>query len=373
MARRKPGLPLLDLTTSNPYACEFSFDAAAVLQPLSDPASLGYHPDPLGSLSAREAVVRYYGGHGAALGVKDIVLTASTSEAYSHLFRLFCDPGDEVLVAQPSYPLFDFLAGLSDVVLKPYPLFYDHGWWIDFAELERRITDRTRAIVVVHPNNPTGHLTSDTERSEMERLCVAYGLALIVDEVFLDYAHDPGLRPRSFAMAPSPVLTCVLSGLSKIAALPQMKLAWIALTGPATVRAEAQARLEIIADTFLSVNTPAQFALPAWMEQAPLLQRQIRSRVAENLTVLRGAVLRGKDPRGAGITLLQVEAGWSAILQLPRTFAERNASAALLELGIITHPGEFYGLHAATQCVASLIVPVARTVAAMDRLRSSTG
>src|ERR1039458_1239624 len=216
---RASGRRLYDLTVSNPTRCGFSYDADALLDALRGSRALVYDPDPRGMKVAREAVVGYYAGHGAGLRVDDLVLTTSTSESYSYLFRLLCDPGDEVLVARPSYPLFDFLADLDDVRLRPYPLFYDHGWWIDFAELERAITLRTRAIVVVHPNNPTGHWTGAREREALEALCARHGLALIVDEVFLDYSLNNGpLRESaagSFACGAHPVLTFVLSGLSK--------------------------------------------------------------------------------------------------------------------------------------------------------------
>jgi len=183
---RASGRRVYDLTISNPTRCRFVYDAN-LLGALGDLRALVYDPDPRGLAVAREAVAGYYADHGAAVTASDLVLTTSTSESYSYLFRLLCDPGDEVLVAQPSYPLFDFLADLDDVRLRPYPLFYDHGWWIDFAELERAITPRTRAVLVVHPNNPTGHWTGTSERELLEALCVRHGLALIVDEVFLDY------------------------------------------------------------------------------------------------------------------------------------------------------------------------------------------
>ena len=189
---RAAGRGLIDLTVSNPTVCGFGYDAEAILGPLADAAGLTYDPDPRGMRSAREAVAGYYSDHGADIDADAVVLTTSTSEGYGYLFRLLCDAGDEVLVAQPSYPLFDFLADLEDVRLKPYPLFYDHGWWIDFAELERRIGPRTRAVVVVHPNNPTGHATGAEERRRLEEICARHGLALIVDEVFLDYPLGRG-------------------------------------------------------------------------------------------------------------------------------------------------------------------------------------
>src|ERR1017187_2420014 len=287
---RASGRRLYDLTVSNPTRCGFSYDADGGIRALGNPRALSYDPDPRGMRVAREAVVGYYAGHGAEVAVDDLVLTTSTSESYSFLFRLLCDPGDEVLVAQPSYPLFDFLADLDDVRLRPYPLFYDHGWSIDFAELERAVTLRTRAIVVVHPNNPTGHWTGAREREALEALCARHGLALIVDEVFLDYSLNNGpLRESaagSFARGAHPVLTFVLSGLSKIAGLPQMKAAWIATLGPDRARAEALGRLEIVADTFLSMNAPVQLAMPSWLAGVGAMQAQIQARARGNLAML---------------------------------------------------------------------------------------
>src|SRR3984885_15993876 len=225
---RAAGPPLWALTSSNPTVCGFTYDVASILGPLNDREALRYEPNPRGLLSAREAVSRYYRDHGAQVDPEQIFLTSSTSEAYSFLFRLLCDPGDEVLIGQPGYPLFDFLAQLDDVRLLPYPLFYDHGWHLDLAALRQRVTQRTRAIALVHPNNPTGHVTHPQERAAIEEVCCEHGLALIVDEVFLDYQIGGGGGFQSFAGGPHPAPTFVPSGLSKVAALPQMKAAWIA-------------------------------------------------------------------------------------------------------------------------------------------------
>lgn len=357
--RLSADVPLLDLTVSNPTACGLNLDAAEILTPLQDLRTLQYVPDSKGLLSAREAVARYYADHAAAVSPEQILLTASTSESYGHLFRLLCDAGDEVLVAQPSYPLFGYLAGLADVSLRSYPLFYDYGWWIDIAELERAITSRTRAIVVVHPNNPTGHPVPPEEREQLYGLCVRHELSLIVDEVFLDFPHDPAARLPSFAQGSAPALTFVLSGLSKIAALPQMKLGWMVVRGPDRECNEALARLDVIADTFLSVNTPAQLALPHWLGNAPALQREIRCRIADNLALL----------RGGGLALYEVSAGWSAILRLPRLFEQQTAYATLRDAGILTHPAHFYGLREAGSVVLSLIVPRETMQQAVERLR----
>jgi alanine-synthesizing transaminase len=275
------------------------------------------------------------------------VLTTSTSEAYSYLFRLLCNAGDEVLVAQPSYPLFDFLAELEDVKLKPYPLFYDYGWWIDFAELERKIGPRTRAIVVVHPNNPTGHATGTAERTRLEEICVRHGLALIVDEVFLDYPAGNG-ELRSFTTGPHPVLTFCLSGLSKIAGLPQMKVGWLVALGPERDRMEALGRLEVIADTFLSMSAPAQWALPVWLEGPQGIQRQILARMRENLA----------SAESTGVEVLRMDGGWSAVLKLPQDGKHGAVDEWVLrEGGVIVHPGGFYGIAEAGRVVVSLITP----------------
>ena len=232
-----------------------------MLAALANPHALDYDPQPRGLLSAREAVCAYYADHGVALTPEQIVLTTSTSEAYSFLFRLLCDPGSEILVAQPGYPLFDFLAVLDDVKLKAAPLVYDHGWQIDAEGIRRAITPQTRAIVLVHPNNPTGHFTKPWEAEELARLCREFDLALIVDEVFLDYSF--GGAGKSFAAGLEGVPVFVVSGLSKIAGLPQMKAAWIVAAGPEACA--ALDRLEVIADTFLSMNAPVQArCLPGW-------------------------------------------------------------------------------------------------------------
>ena len=389
---RAAGRRLWDLTISNPTKCGFAYDAESLLAPLKDERALAYEPEPRGLVSAREAVVRYYAGHGASIGVDDLILTTSTSEAYSFLFRLLCDAGDEVLVPQPSYPLFDFLADLDDVRLKSYPLFYDHGWWIDRARLESAITQRTRAVMVVHPNNPTGHWTGGAERAWLEELCARRGLALIVDEVFLDYslsdaplgageeritagpsasrstnvlrsAQDDSLvAARSFASGEHLALKFVLSGLSKIAGLPQMKAAWIATLGPEDAKREALARLEVIADTFLSMNAPVQLAMPRWLEGAGVIQTQIRERARENFAALQR--LAQENPER--LQMLDADAGWSAVVAL-RGWSREDDLAELLvrERGVVVHPGGFYGMAEKNRVVVSLIGPEAEFVEGM--------
>ena len=350
---RAAGRRLIDLTVSNPTVCGFVYDAEAILEPLAGAGALVYDPDPRGMRSAREAVAGYYGEQGAAFGASvdpdAVVLTTSTSEGYGYLFRLLCDAGDEVLVAQPSYPLFDFLADLEDVKLRTYPLFYDDGWWIDFAELERRIGPRTKAIVVVHPNNPTGHATGAAERERLQEICARRGLALIVDEVFLDYPLA-GKRLTSFAVEPHPVLTFCLSGMSKIAGLPQMKVGWIVGLGPERVWREAMGRLEVIADTFLSMNAPVQMALPNWLAGREGIQGQILARVRGNLAAAQRIGV------GSGVEVLRTEAGWSAILRLPQMGRDRDVAEMLLrEVGVVVHPGSFYGIAELGRVVVSLL------------------
>jgi alanine-synthesizing transaminase len=355
---RTSGRQLIDLTISNPTVCGFCYDVEGILEPLRDARAMTYDPDPRGMRSAREAVAEYYAAHGAAVGPDSLVMTTSTSEGYGYLFRLLCDAGDEVLVAQPSYPLFDFLADLDDVRLKPYPLFYDYGWWIDFAELEKRIGPRTKAIVVVHPNNPTGHATQSGERARLEDICARHGLALIVDEVFLDYPIAEE-ELKSFAVGPHRVLTFVLSGMSKIAGLPQMKAGWIVSLGPDAVRSEAMARLEVVADTFLSMNAPVQLALPVWLAQRQEIQTQILGRVKENYaTALE-----------SGVEVLRLDAGWCAILRLHQVGLGRGVAEHLLqEADVVVHPGSFYGIAEEGRAVVSLIVAAEEFMAGMGRI-----
>jgi alanine-synthesizing transaminase len=349
------GLSVLDLTVSNPTHAGFAYDEPAVLRALGSPESLSYEPDPKGIPQAREAVAEYYRettGGAADPDPAQVVLTTSTSEAYSYLFRLLCDAGDEVLIARPSYPLFDFLARLDDVQLTAYPLFYDHGWHLDTAALRAVVTPRTRAVALVHPNNPTGHFTGAPERRELESICEEHGLALIVDEVFLDYPLA-GHAGESFAKGPHPVLTFVLSGLSKVAGLPQMKAAWITGFGPGPDLATALERLEVIADTFLSMNAPVQHALGPWLAGRQGIQAQIARRTAANLAAL-DALLAGQEL----ISRQELEAGWYATLRVPALMDGEELAARLVrERGISVHPGEFFGFSRGGYVVVSLLTP----------------
>ena len=349
---RADGAQLWDLTASNPTRCGFDYEAASILAPLADPSALLYDPDPKGLRPAREGVSRYYRDHGATVEPEQIFLTTGTSEAYSFLFRLLCDPGDEVLIGQPGYPLFDFLAQLDTVRLVPYAFFYDHGWHLDLETLRRRVTPRTRAIAVVHPNNPTGHFTRHEERAAIEGLCREHGLALIVDEVFLDYglaghANQQRKDQQSFTTGAHPVPTFVLSGLSKVAALPQMKAAWIACFA----EKEALQRLEVIADTFLSLSAPIQCALSIWLGGRAGLQQQIQERLQGNIAAM-DDMLR----RQTLLTRLEIEAGWYAVLRVPALQTEEQTAIDLLvERGVVVHPGGFFGFSGQGWIVVSLL------------------
>jgi alanine-synthesizing transaminase len=345
--RLRAGLPIADLTASNPTRCGFRY-TANLLDALTDPRALDYDPQPKGLCAARQAVCEYYAGHGVALDPDQLVLTTSTSEAYSFLFRLLCDPGDAIVILQPGYPLFDFLAALDDVELRAAPLIYEDGWQIDIGRMRQAISEKTRAIVLVHPNNPTGHFTKRWEAEELASLCREFQLALIVDEVFLDYGV--GTVGSSFATGLESVPVFVVSGLSKIAGLPQMKAAWIVVTG--AKKGRALARLEVIADSFLSMNAPVQWALPAWLEGRAQIQEQIRARVKANL-----ALLDLELAALPAVQRLEVEGGWYAVLRIPALEPDEHTVLALLERGAWLHPGYFFGLPESGWLVVSLLTP----------------
>ncbi|MGA9586343.1 MAG: pyridoxal phosphate-dependent aminotransferase [Terracidiphilus sp.] len=343
------GLPVADLTVSNPTRCGFKY-GADLLSGLTDTNVMDYDPQPLGLLCAREAVCGYYADQGVKISPERVVLTTSTSEAYSFLFKLLCDPGSEIVVPQPGYPLFDFLAVLDDVKVKGASLVYDHGWQIEPEGFRRALTPGTRAIVLVHPNNPTGHFTKGWEALELAAICRERGIALIVDEVFLDYGFA---QPEavSFAAGLDGVDVYVVSGLSKIAGLPQMKSAWIVATGPHA--AAAMERLEVIGDTFLSMNAPVQASIPGWIEGRDEIQRQITARVTGNLAEL-DRQLKAVDV----VRRLEVEGGWYAVLRIPALQPDEKTVLELLEKGVWLHPGYFFGMEEAGWLVMSLLGPV---------------
>lgn len=358
-AHRQSGKALLDLTASNPTICGFDYPEEEILAALADPRSLQYAPECKGLLSAREAVANYYAGRpgfGICAGAVDaerIILTAGTSEAYSYILRLLCEQGDEILCPAPSYPLLEYVAGLNDVRLVPYPLLYDHGWQMDLAALCAGLTPRSRAVLVVHPNNPTGSFVMPKEAAELREICAKREMAIVADEVFLDYAADS--KPHSTFAFDGPALTFTLSGLSKISALPQMKLAWLVASGPQPLVQTALERLEIIADTYLSPGTSVQLALPKLLGVRDQMQRQLQARITANLTHLDGVL--ADHPL---IVRLARQGGWYAILRVPANGPDEDLVVALVERhSVLVHPGRFFDFDQDGFLVLSLITPEA--------------
>ena len=346
---RAEGGVAIDLTASNPTRVNLAYDEAAILKSLSSPDSLRYQPEAKGLLSARQAVAGYYASLTCTVSSDRILLTTSTSEAYSFIFRLVCDPGDEVLVPVPSYPLFQFLAELEDVKLVPYELIYDHGWQIDVRGIEKKLTERSRAILVVHPNNPTGSYVRPKEMRMLSWLCARRRMAIVSDEVFLDYTLD-GSHHISFA-GNGRALTFTLSGLSKLAGLPQMKVAWLLTSGPESLVVQAMARLEVTADTFLSVNAPIQHALPTLLAQRSSFQHQLRVRLRANLKELDRQLAEQKL-----VERLEVEGGWYVSLRVPATRSDEDIAIELLEKqSVLVHPGHFYDFTGDGYLVLSLL------------------
>lgn len=350
---RAAGMEILDLSVSNPTRAELRYDDEAILQAFVQPEALDYDPQPKGLLAARQAVTRYYHDAHGLYGIdpEGLIVTTSTSEGYSYVFRLLCNPDDEILVPKPSYPLFEFLAELQDVKLTPYPLIYDGGWQIDFPSLYQAVNHRTRAVVVVHPNNPTGSYATPAEVEALNRFCTEYNLALIVDEVFLDYAHDGA--PRSSFVANDQTLTFTLSGISKISGLPQMKVAWVATSGPEEQKSEALARLEVIADTYLSMNAPLQLATPALLDQRKGIQPLLLDRVRNNVRELDRQLTHQKT-----CERLRVDGGWYVVLRVPALQSDEDLAIDLLrKVAVLVHPGHFYDFPKDGYLVLSLITP----------------
>ena len=347
---RSSGEPLIDLTISNPTECALAYDSKAILNAFQNANALNYEPEAKGLLNARQEVVRYYRDeHNVTVDPNAVILTTSTSEAYSYIFRLLCNPQEEVLVPKPSYPLFDFLGDLQDVKLIPYSLHYAQGWFIDFESLKRALTSKTRAILLVHPNNPTGSYVKPEEVQRLNAFCLENELALIVDEVFLDYSLEN--RPRISFVGNHDALIFTLSGLSKTAALPQMKVAWMVTTGPTNQTQAALERLEVIADTYLSLGSPTQCAFPQLLVQRKTLQSQLLNRIRNNWACLKSSRrdIRECEP-------LDVEGGWYAVLRINRKVSDEDLSIELMrQAGVIVHPGHFYDFPNDGYLVVSLI------------------
>ena len=362
-ARRERGEAILDLTETNPTRVGIAYPPD-LLAPLADPRGLGYEPSPRGLASAREAVAHDHARHGVSIDPSRVVLTASTSEAYAWLFKLLCDPGDAVLVPRPSYPLFSYLARLESVDVHPYVLSYDGEWHLSLDAVREAVTPRTRAVVVVSPNNPTGSYLKRAEADELLALCAERELAVVSDEVFADYAFASDPRRVASLAGDGPALAFSLGGLSKSCGLPQLKLAWIAVSGPERLRTPALARLEVVADTYLSISTPVQRAAPALLARRPELQRPIAERVAANRDALRRRL-----GAGSPASLLAAEGGWSAVLQVPATESEEDRVARLLEEeGVLVHPGYFFDFPREAFLVLSLLPPPDVFAPAVDRI-----
>jgi aspartate/methionine/tyrosine aminotransferase len=358
---RAGGKRLFDLTASNPTECGFEYDSEVILAALRNPAALRYEPNPKGLESARLAVTEYYSGLDARISADDIFLTTSTSEAYSYVFRLLCNPGDELLIPAPSYPLFSFLAEILDVKLVRYPLVYDHGWQIDFHTLQNAVTPRTRGVIVVNPNNPTGHFVKANELQALNDLCAKRDLAIIADEVFLDFGFSGA--PLSLA-ANNQALTFVMSGLSKVAGLPQMKMAWLVANGPVALKQQAIEKLEIIADTYLSPNAPVQLATPTFLELRSGFQKQLLARVHHNLKELDRQLEAQRN-----CSRLEVEGGWYVVLRVPAIRSDEELALALLESrDVYVHPGHFFDFPSEGYLVLSLIAREAEFAEGVRRI-----
>ena len=362
-AKRASGARVLDLTETNPTRVGLPYPDD-VLAPLARAEARRYEPQPFGLPAARQAVAADFARRGFPVGPDRVVLSASTSEAYAFLFKLLCDPGDEVLVPRPGYPLFDFLATLESVQVRTYPLRFDGEWHVDLPAVRTALGPRTRAVVAVSPHNPTGACLRRDEQDALETLCAAHGAALVSDEVFADYAFREEPRRAASVARDGPALAFALGGLSKSCGLPQLKLAWTAVTGPEPLRRDALARLEVVADTYLSVSTPVQVAAPELLARREELQRPIRLRLRANLETLRAAI----GP-GCPATLLEPEGGWSAVLRVPATRSEEERVTRLLEeRDVLVHPGFFFDFPQEAFLVLSLLPPEADFAAGVARL-----
>jgi alanine-synthesizing transaminase len=361
--RKRSGEPILDLTEANPTHVGLGGAGEAELAALSDPAAARYDPDPRGSGAARRAVAGYYAARGLHVDPEHIVLTASTSEAYAHLFRLLTDPGEGFVAPAPGYPLFDPLAAAEGVSLGFYRLAHDGAWRLDRGSLERAFERGARGVIVVQPNHPTGSLLDAEEIGHIEALCERHGAAIVSDEVFGDYPLPPAAGTLPSLVSATRVPTFVLSGLSKVCGMPGMKLSWIVAAGPEGARVPSLAGLEWIADLFLSVSAPVQAALPRLLEARHAFQARVRARIAENL-----AALHAEIARTPALSWLPATGGWSAVLRVPRGRGEEDWALELLRRGVIVHPGHFYDFEGEAHLVLSLVVETADFAEGLRRI-----
>lgn len=362
--KRKSGISLLDLTISNPTTVLAGYPHFAISRIYAGLNDFTFRPDPLGRLESRLAIVEFYKRRAISISPEQILFTGSTSEAYSFLFKLLLNPGEEVLVPAPSYPLFEYLAALDSVRIVPYRLVYDGNWFIDFMDVARQISSRTRAIVVVNPNNPTGSVLKTSEADRLFDLALQHRLPIISDEVFMDYALDETAGAVKTFIGHDAVLSFSLNGLSKSAGMPQMKLAWIAINGPEQDREIARHALELIIDTYLSVGTPVEAALPGLLEIGEVIQQEIRARIAQNWKIA-NEILNNSPAK-----CLHAEGGWSGIIQLPRTFSEEQWITRLVEeQAVIVQPGYFFDMPSEAYVVVNLITRTEEFVDGLRRIR----
>ncbi len=364
-ALRQSGAPLIDLTMSNPTQAGIAYPEREILLALNDARALRYEPSPQGHPEARRSIAEWHARHEAAVDPDHLILASSTSEAYSWLFKLLCQPGDAVMTPRPSYPLFECLAELEGVRAVQYPLPDHWGWRLDIAELEIHLDPRARAVVVVNPNNPTGTYLRAEDWLRLQEFAATRGLAVISDEVFFDYAWRPASPRVSSLQEPHLALTFTLGGLSKTAALPQMKLGWIHVAGPEELRREALERLEWIADAYLPASAPVQLAAPRWLALAPEMQARVLNRVLGNLDALRACLDAGSAWRVAG-----GEGGWTAVVEAPRIHSgEEWALRCLEEAYVLVQPGFFYDFEREAFLAVSLLPAPEAFLEALGRLK----
>jgi hypothetical protein len=364
-AKRSAGIPLLDLTVSNPTEAFSDYPHGAIHHACAHVQDFSYRPDPFGQERARSAIAELYAKRGVAISADRLVLTASTSEAYALLFKLFGDPGSEILAPVPSYPLFEYLAALESVRVAPYRLVYDGAWFVDWRSLRENIGPNTRAIVIVNPNNPTGSFLKRHEAEELFQIARQYELPVISDEVFFDYSIAESADTVKTLIGSNPLLSFSLDGLSKTAGMPQMKLGWMAMNGAEDQVQVARGRLELLLDTYLSVSTPVQQAAPQLLRVGAKFQTEIMARIRRNLGTLRQSL------QDAPAHALHIEGGWSAIVQLPRTLSEETWVMRLLEEhSVMVQPGYFFDMAAEAYVVVSLITPPEEFAEGIVRLRA---
>ena len=362
-ALRSRGTPFIDLTESNPTRAGFDYPSD-LLAPLGEARGLLYAPSPLGAMDARRAVAADYERQGVFVAPDRIALTASTSDGYSLLFKLLTDAGDEVLVPRPGYPLFDHLTRLDLVATRHYDLDVDGSWSIDLASLERAITPRTRAVLVVSPNNPTGSFVTAGELDRLASICAPRDIAIIADEVFADYELEPGASSRAGRAATRrDVLSFALGGLSKSVGLPQVKLGWIAVGGPDRLAADALERLELVCDTYLAVSTPVQLAAAELLERGAAVRSQIASRTSANYRALQTAVAGAPSCR-----VTRSEGGWYGVLHVPSLESEEDLVLRLLGDGVLTYPGYFFDFPRESFLIVSLLPPGASFADGVSRV-----